>query len=97
MRRGGVAANIAYGLAQLGLRPALAGAVGRDLADYRSWLEGHGVDCGPVLVTEMAYTARFVCTTDLDLCQIASFYPGALAEAAAIDLGALPVNRRTWS
>lgn len=89
VRRGGVAANIAYGLAQLGLRPALVGAVGPDFADYRSWLEGHGVDCGPVLVSATAYTARFVCTTDADLCQIASFYPGAMAEAAAIDLGAI--------
>jgi hypothetical protein len=89
VRRGGVAANIAYGLAQLGFRPTLVGAVGTDFADYRSWLERHGVDCGPVLVSETAYTARFICTTDEDLCQISSFYPGAMAEAAGIDLAAI--------
>jgi len=86
VRRGGVAANIAYGLAQLGLRPALVGAVGEDFADYRSWLERHGVDCVSIHVSETAHTARFVCTTDDDLNQIASFYAGAMAEARNIEL-----------
>ena len=36
VRRGGVAANIAFGLGNLGLRPLLVGAVGEDFADYRS-------------------------------------------------------------
>ncbi|MGH3681592.1 MAG: PfkB family carbohydrate kinase, partial [Natronosporangium sp.] len=44
VRRGGIAPNIAYGMGQLGLRPVLLGAVGSDFADYRSWLERHGVD-----------------------------------------------------
>ncbi|CAM5582691.1 hypothetical protein STANM309S_03401 [Streptomyces tanashiensis] len=34
VRRGGVAANIAFGLGALGLRPLLVGAVGRDFAEY---------------------------------------------------------------
>ena len=38
IRRGGVAANISFGLGCLGLRPVLVGAVGPDFADYRSWL-----------------------------------------------------------
>ena len=54
IRRGGVAANISYGLGQLGLRPALVGAVGDDFADYRSWLERNGVDTGSVHVSEIA-------------------------------------------
>ena len=87
IRRGGVAANISYGLGQLGLRPALVGAVGGDFADYRSWLERNGVDTGSVHVSEIAHTARFVCTTDDDLCQLASFYPGAMSEAREIELG----------
>ncbi len=86
VRRGGVAANIAFGMARLGLRPALVGAVGADFADYRSWLERHGVDCGSVHVSEVAHTARFVCTTDDDLCQIATFYAGAMSEARQIEL-----------
>ncbi|MDI1466163.1 carbohydrate kinase family protein [Catellatospora sp. KI3] len=92
IRRGGVAANIAFGLGQLGLRPALVGAVGADFADYRSWLERHGVDCDSVHVSEVAHTARFVCTTDEDLCQVASFYAGAMSEARNIELK--PVSDR---
>jgi adenosine kinase len=86
VRRGGVAANIAFGMGQLGLRPTLVGAVGADFADYRAWLERHGVDCGSVHVSEVAHTARFVCTTDDDLNQIASFYAGAMSEARTIEL-----------
>ena len=92
VRRGGVAANIAYGMAQLGLSPVLVGAVGKDFADYRGWLERNGVDCGSVHESEVAHTARFVCTTDLEMCQIASFYAGAMAEARNIELA--PVAAR---
>ena len=48
VRRGGVAANIAFGMGNLGLRPLLVGAVGPDFVDYRAWLERHGVDCAGV-------------------------------------------------
>jgi adenosine kinase len=86
VRRGGIGANIAFGMAVLGCEPILVGAVGDDFADYRSWLERHGVNCGGVRVSEVAHTARFVCTTDDDMCQIASFYAGAMAEARLIEL-----------
>ncbi|HEX6500531.1 MAG TPA: carbohydrate kinase family protein [Micromonosporaceae bacterium] len=86
VRRGGIAANVAFGMGQLGLRPALVGAVGADFADYRAWLERHGVDCDSVHVSGVAHTARFVCTTDDDMCQIASFYAGAMAEARNIEI-----------
>ncbi len=89
VRRGGVAANICFGLGSLGLSPVLVGAVGSDFGEYRAWLEQHGVDTSGVLVSETRHTARFVCTTDTDQNQIASFYPGAMSEAATIDLGAL--------
>jgi adenosine kinase len=92
VRRGGIGANIAFGMGVLGCRPVLVGAVGNDFADYRSWLERHGVDCSGVHVSETAHTARFVCTTDQDMCQIASFYAGAMAEARNIEL--LPVAQR---
>lgn len=86
VRRGGVAANISYGMGRLGLRPVLVGAVGTDFADYRSWLDRAGVDTASVHVSESAHTARFLCTTDADMCQIASFYPGAMSEAREIEL-----------
>ena len=92
IRRGGIGANIALGLARLGHRPVLMGAIGEDFADYRAWLEDNGIDCGSVRVSETAYTARFVCTTDDEQCQIASFYPGAMSEARLIDLA--PVAER---
>ncbi len=92
VRRGGVAANIAFGMGQLGLRPILIGAVGADFADYQAWLERHNVDCGSVYVSELAHTARFVCTTDDDMCQIASFYAGAMSEARNIELS--PIAER---
>ena len=76
----------------LGLHPLLVGAVGEDFADYRSWLERAGVDTESVHVSEVAHTARFLCTTDHDMCQIASFYPGAMSEAREIELG--PVAER---
>jgi adenosine kinase len=93
VRRGGVAPNIAFGMGKLGLRPILVGAVGADFADYRSWLERHGVDCDSVHVSDVAHTARFVCTTDDDLNQIASFYAGAMSEARNIELA--PVHDRS--
>src|SRR5688500_14995139 len=86
VRRGGVAANIAFGLGSLGLRPTLVGAVGADFVDYRAWLERHNVDCGSVHVSDTRHTARFVCTNDSTMAQIASFYAGAMSEARDIEL-----------
>lgn len=86
IRRGGVAPNICFGLARLGLRPVLVGAAGEDFADYRSWLERHGVDCDSVHLSTTKHTARFVCTTDSTMAQFASFYPGAMSEAREIEL-----------
>ena len=86
VRRGGVAANIAFGMGQLGESPVLVGAVGADFDEYRAWLERHGVDCASVYVSELNHTARFVCTTDEEMCQIASFYAGAMSEARNIEL-----------
>lgn len=92
VRRGGCAANIAFGLGCLGLRPVLVGAVGEDFVDYRSWLERHHVDCGSVHVSSTRHTARFVCTTDATMAQFASFYAGAMSEAREIELA--PVEKR---
>lgn len=89
IRRGGVAANIAFGLANLGVTPLLVGSVGEDFVDYRSWLERHGVDCSFVRVSELLHTARFICTTDRHQAQIASFYAGAMSEAREIELAPL--------
>lgn len=87
IRRGGIAGNICFGMAVLGARPILVGAAGEDFADYRSWLSRHGVVTDHVHISETQHTARFVCTTDDDMAQIATFYAGAMAEARMIELG----------
>ncbi|HEY1618503.1 MAG TPA: carbohydrate kinase family protein [Streptosporangiaceae bacterium] len=89
IRRGGVAANIVFGLGCLGLRPLLVGTVGKDFAEYRAWLDSHGVDTSGVRESQRQHTARFIGTTDADMNQIASFYPGAMSEDGSIDLGEL--------
>ncbi|WP_225840492.1 carbohydrate kinase family protein [Streptomyces sp. NK08204] len=86
VHRGGVAANIAFGLGLLGLDPLMVGAAGVDFAEYDAWLRTNGVDTCAVRVSETLHTARFVCTTDEDQNQIATFYAGAMAEAPLIDL-----------
>ncbi|BBZ33157.1 adenosine kinase [Mycolicibacterium confluentis] len=86
VRRGGVAGNMAYAIGVLGGDAALIGAAGLDFAEYRAWLENAGVNCDHVLQSTTAHTARFVCTTDQDMAQIASFYPGAMSEARDISL-----------
>jgi adenosine kinase len=89
IRRGGVAANIAFGLGVLGLRPLLVGSVGADFEDYRQWLEAHGVSTTGVRESMLKHTARFVCTTDTEGNQIGSFYAGAMSEDADIKLAPL--------
>jgi len=89
IRRGGVAANIAFGLGVLGLQPLLVGGVGADFVDYRRWLEDHGVSTAGVRESLLKHTARFVCTTDTEGNQIGSFYAGAMSEDADIKLAPL--------
>ncbi len=93
IRRGGVAANIAFGLGVLGLRPLLVGAVGSDFEEYRRWLEDHGVSTAGVRESLLRHTARFVCTTDADGNQIGSFYAGAMSEDVEIKLAPLAAGQ----
>ena len=87
VRRGGVAANIAFGLSPT---RAPAGAARRGRWRLRRLPRLAGADRGRLLgfagVSSIAHTARFICTTDTDLCQIASFYPGAMGEPDRINL-----------
>ena len=75
IHRGGVAGNIAFAIGVLGGDVALVGAAGDDFGEYRDWLQGHGVNCDNVLISRPR-TRRDTCTTDEDMAQIASFYPG---------------------
>lgn len=83
---GGVAANIAYTMALLGMKPYLMGTVGRDFGEYQQRLESVGVRCDGVRQHDEVFTASFFANTDQDNNQIASFYAGAMSYARAYKL-----------
>lgn len=85
-RRGGIAPNIAYTLALLGGQSQIFGTVGEDFNDYRQWLEAQGVDTTYVKVVPGKFTASWFATTDQRNAQLASFYPGAMEDAASLSL-----------
>ena len=89
-RRGGCAPNIAYTLALLGETPRLMATAGQDFDDYRRWLEAAGVDTSLVAQVPDKFTASFFCSTDVDGNQIASFYTGAMANAAELSFRTVP-------
>src|SRR5437660_6110116 len=81
-RRGGCGPNIAYTLALLGERSFLMATAGEDFGDYREWLEAAGIDTSLVRQIRGKFTASFFCSTDRSNNQIASLYPGSMANAA---------------
>lgn len=82
---GGVAANIAYNIAQLGEEPILVGSVGPDAAEYLEKLSGSGIDTGSVHISRLP-TASFNVMTDSDDNQVGGFYPGAMADSESLTL-----------
>jgi adenosine kinase len=89
-RRGGCAPNIAYTLALLGERPMLMATAGQDFGDYRQWMEAAGIDTSLVRTIDGKFCASFFCSTDQHNNQIASFYTGAMANAAELSFRGLP-------
>jgi adenosine kinase len=83
-RRGGCAPNIAYTLALLGEKPLLMATAGQDFGDYGAWLKAAGIDTSLVKVVDGKFCASFFCSTDDHNNQIASFYTGAMANAAEL-------------
>lgn len=88
--RGGVAPNIAYNMALLGLTPTLFATAGPDARDYRDWLAAEGVDVSGLTICEDVFTASFFVSTDADQNQIATFYAGAMARASELSLRSFP-------
>jgi adenosine kinase len=80
--RGGVAPNISYGLALLGVRPVIMATAGVDALDYARWLAEEGVDTSELHISDDLFTASFFVSTDQVQNQIATFYTGAMARAA---------------
>ena len=91
-QRGGVAANIAYTLALLGVEPFLVATAGEDFTEYQAALEGIGVNTEDVRIVPGKFTASFFVTTDKNNAQIASFYTGAMANASEIMLNELKIK-----
>lgn len=87
-QRGGCASNIAYNLSLLGERPCIMGAVGQDFAEYRKWLEEHGIDTTHIMEFEGKFTATCNIITDMANNQIAGFYTGAMAMARTLSFKA---------
>jgi adenosine kinase len=77
-------------MALLGEKPRLFATVGEDFEDYRTWLERYGVDTTWAKVVPGKFTASFFATTDRVNAQIASFYPGAMGDAATLSLKSVP-------
>jgi adenosine kinase len=89
-QRGGCAPNIAYSMALLGERPRVVATAGIDFAEYRYWMEEQGIDTRFIIEIPEKYTASFFVNTDLENNQIASFYTGAMANAAEFSLHDVP-------
>jgi adenosine kinase len=89
-RRGGCAPNIAYTLSLLGERPLLMATAGQDFGEYRAWLEAANIDTSLVKIVGDKFTASFFCSTDEANNQIASFYTGAMANAAELSFRTIP-------
>lgn len=83
-QRGGTAPNIAYTMALLGDRPTIMATAGQDFAEYRVWLDSHGIDTSAIIEIENEFCASFFVNTDEDNNQIASFYTGAMAHAGKL-------------
>jgi adenosine kinase len=85
-RRGGVAGNYAYNLALLGHPAAVLATAGPDAAEYRDWLEAHGVDCRGLRLLDGEMSATGFTTTDMDDNQLTGYYGGAMWKAAMLGL-----------
>lgn len=86
--RGGVAPNIAYGLALFGLKPVIMATAGVDALDYARWLAEEGVDTSELHISDDLFTASFFVSTDEVQNQIATFYTGAMARAVDLSFRA---------
>jgi adenosine kinase len=85
-QRGGVAGNMSYNMALLGVPVALVGAVGSDFGPYRAVLEDLGVDLSYVVQKDDDFTATAYMNADNHGNQIASFYPGPGAAMQDVDI-----------
>ncbi len=84
--RGGVAGNIAYSLALLGLQPLVVASAGQDFGEYRQWMTSQGVDASGVHEVIGEFTASCFINTDQANNQLVAFYTGAMARSRDLSL-----------
>jgi adenosine kinase len=83
--RGGIGANIASNLAQLGENPALAGSVGHDAEHYIKDLGALGIDVSQIHFSDLP-TASFNVITDSEDNQVGGFYQGAMSDSQMVSI-----------
>jgi len=86
--RGGVAGNVAYSLALLGVEPLVVAAAGQDFGEYRAWMSEKGIDASGIHEVVGEFTASCFINTDQSNNQLVAFYTGAMARSR--DLSLLP-------
>lgn len=78
---GGVAGNIAYNLSLLHVSPIVLACAGKeDFSPYKKHLSKKNVQLEYAPEIQDAFTANAFMMTDRNNCQIAAFYPGAMAQ-----------------
>jgi adenosine kinase len=82
---GGVAANIAFSLAQLGERAIIVSAAGSDFEEYKKRLATFA-DVSKIVINEKELTAAADIVTDSAQNQITTFFPGALHTPCFVDV-----------
>lgn len=82
---GGVSGNIAYNLGLLNLNPLILASWGNDSEQYEQYLKKAGVITSFINKTE-DFTANMFMITDKNNCQIAGFYPGAMADDEKLEI-----------
>lgn len=85
---GGTAANIAYTAALLGQHPLLLASIGEQDHHYIKSLADIGVDTESVHYSSVP-TARFTVITDTENNQLATFFPGAMADSDSLSIAGL--------
>ena len=84
---GGVAGNISYNLGLLHTPSILLASAGaKDFGQYRTHLRKVGVDVAKANIVKNEFSANMFMITDKKNCQIAGFYPGAMAQDATLSL-----------
>ncbi|MBF0552477.1 MAG: carbohydrate kinase family protein [Deltaproteobacteria bacterium] len=84
-RFGGTAGNIAYGLVQLGEKPIIVAAAGRDFDIYRAHIKEQGLSDESIRLVPEELTAGAYITTDQLNNQITGFNMGAMKYSTAYD------------